>query len=316
MEPSELGEISPAKLHSYPSIYTLGHGAVSELLLDSVVVEEKLDGSQFSFGIGDDGVLRLRSKSVQIHLENVPKQFAKAVDGVLSIKGWLRPGWTYRTEAVTSPKHNVLTYNRAPQAGFVVFDVNTGHEQYLRPQDKYLECQRLGLECVPLFFEGVVTSVEQLKSFLEKESFLGGPKIEGFVVKNYTRFGKDKKALLGKYVSEAFKEKHGQEWGAARSPQKDIHERLKDRYVTPARWQKSIQRLRDADLLTNTPADIGPLLKEVQADFVKEELEDVQGFLWAWAKDEFFRSLARGFPQYYKTTLLEAQPIGTKEVQC
>ena len=37
--------------HSYPSIYALGHRYLEELLLDPVLVEEKVDGSQFSFGV-------------------------------------------------------------------------------------------------------------------------------------------------------------------------------------------------------------------------------------------------------------------------
>lgn len=39
--------------HSYPSIFAIGHRALAELLLDPVIVEEKVDGSQFSFGLFD-----------------------------------------------------------------------------------------------------------------------------------------------------------------------------------------------------------------------------------------------------------------------
>ena len=35
--------------HSYPSTFALGHKALAELLLDPVLVEEKIDGSQFSW---------------------------------------------------------------------------------------------------------------------------------------------------------------------------------------------------------------------------------------------------------------------------
>jgi hypothetical protein len=39
--------------HSYPSLFAIGHRALAELLLDPVPVEETIDGSQFSFGMGD-----------------------------------------------------------------------------------------------------------------------------------------------------------------------------------------------------------------------------------------------------------------------
>jgi len=37
------------RLNSYPSIYNLGHHAIATLLDAPVLVEEKVDGSQFSF---------------------------------------------------------------------------------------------------------------------------------------------------------------------------------------------------------------------------------------------------------------------------
>lgn len=50
--------------HSYPSTFALGHRAIADLLLDPVLVEEKVDGSQFSFGVFEqDGerVIRCRA---------------------------------------------------------------------------------------------------------------------------------------------------------------------------------------------------------------------------------------------------------------
>lgn len=38
-------------IESYPKIYNMGHAAIAELLLGEVTVEEKVDGSQISFGI-------------------------------------------------------------------------------------------------------------------------------------------------------------------------------------------------------------------------------------------------------------------------
>ena len=51
--------------HSYPSIFALGHRALAELFLDPVVVEEKVDGSQFSFGLFEENgehILRARDR--------------------------------------------------------------------------------------------------------------------------------------------------------------------------------------------------------------------------------------------------------------
>ena len=50
--------------NSYPKVYALGHPATKDIFSGEVLVEEKIDGSQFSFGV-IDGVLRTRSKSCE-----------------------------------------------------------------------------------------------------------------------------------------------------------------------------------------------------------------------------------------------------------
>ena len=69
--------------------------------------------------------------------------------------------------------------------------MNKGEEIYLPYDQVVIEAARLDLEVVPLLFIGKVESAEQLKAFLETQSFLGGQKIEGVVVKpvDYNHFG-------------------------------------------------------------------------------------------------------------------------------
>ncbi len=38
-------------INSYPSVYQLGHKAIQNIFDGKVVIEEKIDGSQFSFGM-------------------------------------------------------------------------------------------------------------------------------------------------------------------------------------------------------------------------------------------------------------------------
>jgi len=203
--------------HSYPSIFAIGHRALAELLLDPVIVEEKVDGSQFSFGVFDqengERVIRCRSKGAQLNIVAPEKMFAEAVGVVQSLD--LHPGWTYRAEYLKKPKHNALAYDRIPEKHLIVFDINTGHEEYMPYTRKAEECARLGLEIVPLVFEGRIENIEHFRSMIDRTSALGGQKVEGVVVKNYQRFGPDKKVLMGKFVSEAFKEVHAAEWKAA-----------------------------------------------------------------------------------------------------
>ena len=57
-------------LHSYPNVYQLGHKLVSNVLDGYVLVQEKIDGSQISFGIDNLGDLRIRSKNKEIDIEH------------------------------------------------------------------------------------------------------------------------------------------------------------------------------------------------------------------------------------------------------
>lgn len=43
-------------MYSYPSIYAIGHKELDELFDDPVLVEEKVDGSQFSFSLTKEGI--------------------------------------------------------------------------------------------------------------------------------------------------------------------------------------------------------------------------------------------------------------------
>lgn len=295
--------------HSYPSIFAIGHRALSELLLDPVLVEEKVDGSQFSFGLFDqengERVLRCRSKGAQLNIIAPEKMFTEAVAVAQSLD--LRVGWTYRAEYLKKPKHNALAYDRIPEKHLIVFDINSGHEEYLSYQDKATECARLGLEVVPVVFEGMIENVEHFRSMIDRTSALGGQKVEGVVVKNYRRFGPDKKVLMGKFVSESFKEVHAAEWKAANPTKADIVERLIDTLRTPARWNKAVQHLREAGQIDDSPRDIGLLIKETQTDIEKECMEVIAEKLAEWALPQIRRGVVRGLPEWYKDQLVARQ---------
>lgn len=292
-------------MHSYPKVYAIGHGAIADLFHgENLLVEEKIDGSQFSFVLDGDTV-RMRSRGAKVYPETAG-QFLAAVKAVEELAPRLHEGWVYRGEYLQKPKHNVLAYSRVPRFHIILFDINTGEEVYLSRQEKEAEAERLGMEVVPLLYSGPVVSQEQFYRLLERDSVLGGVKIEGVVVKNYARFGIDRKVLMGKYVSETFKETHGKEWKAANPTISDIVERLIATLRNERRWEKAVERLRDAGTLQNAPQDIGPLMKEVQQDIRAEEMDFIRDKLAEWALPRIMRASAFGLPEWYKKRLLES----------
>jgi hypothetical protein len=296
-------------IHSYPSIYNLGHSAIVDLLKQPVIVEEKIDGSQISFGLNSEGEVQLRSKGAQINTVAPEGMFKRAVETVTQLKLLLKPGWTYRGEYLNSPHHNALTYNRVPEKHIILFDVNTGLESYMTPEEKKQVASDLGLECVPVLFTGMIEDVEQFRNLLDTESVLGGQKIEGVVIKpvGYNLFGRDKKALLGKFVSESFREVHSKTWDAEHKTHgaQDIIQILAASYGTNARWNKAVIHLKERGELQGEPKDIGLLMKEVPEDVLKECEQEIKEDLFKWAWPQIRRKITHGLPEWYKEEMLK-----------
>lgn len=297
------------RLHSYPKVWNMGHPAIADLFDGPVVVQEKVDGSQFTFGI-IGGVARFRSRGQEIHLPVTDTLFRGACETAarLADEGLLVEGWQYRGEALHAPKHNTIAYSRAPEGNVVLFDIDMGLERRVAsPEHLASLAGGLGLEVVPTLHEGLVENLDDLRAFLDRESFLGGAKVEGVVVKNYARWGKDGKMLMGKLVSEAFKEKHGKEWKKSNPGKRDVLDEIRDTYRHPRRWEKAVERLRDTGALEGSPRDIGALLKAVQVD-VQEECEaEIRDALWKAFWPDIRRGTVAGLPEWYKGRLAAQQ---------
>lgn len=292
-------------LTSYPKVYNLGHAAITNLFIDPVVVQEKIDGSQISWGI-KHGKLFVRSHHCNIDLDCPPKMFKKGVEYIQSIEHKLFPDIVYRCEYLEKPKHNVLEYNRIPKNHIVLFDINNQHEEYEPPDRVRFEAERLGLEPIKTFSvnrTGITSG--DIDMLLDNESMLGGPKVEGIVFKNYNRFGRDGKALMGKHVSEKFKEQHKLAW--KKTTKTEIINKIVKVFKTEARWNKAVQHLREQDLLVNEPKDIGPLLKELHKDFDNECVDEVKEMLWKEFRPKIVKAISAGFPQWYKDKLMKSQ---------
>jgi len=293
-----------ASWHSYPKVYALGHRAIAGILDGPVLVEEKIDGSQFSFG-RFDGVLRCKSHHANIVIED-PGMFAAGVSAVAALD--LVDGWTYRGEYLRTPRHNTLCYSRIPEHHVILFDVSVDFEMYMTHEAKEREAARLGLDVVPEI-RCDITSLDALKKALETESCLGGTPIEGIVIKNYGRLDMDGHTMMGKYVSERFKEQNKIAWRAANPARGDVVQMLIDRLRTEARWQKAVQHLAEQGVITDDPRDIGPLIVEVKRDLVEECADDIREACYCWAKDKIARGVVAGLAEWYKDKLANREIV-------
>jgi len=308
--------MTDAHIYSYPTVYAIGHSAISDIFKGPVIAEEKVDGSQFSFGLlryqPEDPMfapgyeLICRSKGKQLVIDAPEKMFQRAVSSVKERESLLIRGWIYRTEYLEKPKHNALAYDRVPAGYMIGFDISTGLETYLTYEEKKVEFERIGLECVPLLYEGMINSIDEFKPLLERTSILGGSLIEGVVIKNYTLYTPEKKFACGKFVSEKFKEIHDGEWRKSNPTPSDLLAELITRYRTPARWQKAVQHIKERGELEGSTRDIGKLIVEIQEDVKKECEDEIKQILYAHYISKITRGIVAGAAEWYKEELLSS----------
>lgn len=291
-------------IHSYPSVYALGHRAIPDVMSGNVVIEEKVDGSQFSMSVDENGELSCRSKGQELIVSHPEGMFKAGVDTALALKDQLKPGWIYRCEYLAKRKHNALAYERVPNKHIIVFDICKPGEVYMSPVEKSEEAARLGLECVPLYYAGPMPTIETLKAYLNIPSILGG-QTEGMVIKNYDRFTLEKKISIARFVREGFKELNASEWKKSNPSPSDFVQVLIVKYRTDARYMKALQHLRERGALTDTPKDIGFLVHEVEADVYADSHEDIRDSLFEHFWPTIKRGVCNGVPDWYKNHLAE-----------
>lgn len=290
---------------SFPKIWTIGTPQTERLFNGVVEITEKIDGSQFNFGKAEDGTPVYRSKGAQQTPGTPDKLFAPVMAWAESIIHKIPDGTMLHGETLRGPHHSTLTYGRAPKNHFMLYGVSVGTKFISDFSVLVNWAIELDCETVPLWghYELDGLSPERIEEFLSRESSLGGTEPEGFVVKNYAESyligGQFIPLLMGKYVTEAFKETHKTSWVT----EGDHIEALKKSYRTEARWRKTVQHLRERGELKRAPQDIGPLMKELAEDFLTECEEDVKAKLWNHYKKDFVRTVGGGFPEWYKLQL-------------
>ena len=309
-------------MHSFPKIFHLGTKYVSDIFKEEVEITEKLDGSHFRFCLDKDNNIEMWGRQAQIFLENADGNFKPVAEWVHSIKNKLEPGIIYYGETLSKPRHNVLNYSSTPKNHFCLFGFSTwgnslfAQHPILKSMAEHLDC-----DVVPLIYKGVLSDevhggingfIDQL---LDRESYLGGVKIEGVVIKNLQRTAiltgtpADPKVILpimcAKFVCEDFKEKHEANRVEYKESYRDRISLLFESYRTNARWNKAVQHLKEAGELLDDPKDIGKLVNEIQSDIIQECKEEIKEELWNLTIKLYKGSFTHGFPEWYKRKLLD-----------
>lgn len=294
-------------MKAFPKILTLGQKYTEGIFDGYVEITEKVDGSQFGFG-KINGELFIRSKGCLLDLDNPAEMFKQGVSYIKSIEDKIPDNTLFHGEYLQTPKHNTLAYNKIPKNHICLFSVSFVDDTFISHNKIAEWANLLNIDVVPLLFSGIVSDVNQVAELIKNDSYLGGAKMEGVVVKNY-----DKSVIIGgmiipimsaKYVSEDFKEVHQTNWKTENTKSGKI-DLYKLQFKSEARFEKAMQFLRDSNQLELEPKDIPKLIERVNRDILEEEKENIKDFLWSIYGKEILATATRGLPEWYKNKLLD-----------
>lgn len=286
-------------MKAFPKIYTFGDAHVRHILDGDVVVVEKIDGSQWGFGIVD-GKPFYRSKGRQVYREVADKMFYPALETSERILSSLNQDIQFYAETLHRPKHNLLAYERVPLNNLYLFAVQVDGE-FLPISDVHSWATKLEIEPPNILFQGKLKDSSHARSFLTT-SCLGGVQMEGVVITNYNAPTVVKGWVVNtittaKVVTERFKERHG------KKSSKQTVQSFIESFRTEARWHKAVQHLKESGVLQEALQDIGPAMKEIALDIRAEDEDYIKKNLYNLFIRDIIREALAGFPEWYKEVL-------------
>jgi hypothetical protein len=288
------------------------------------VIEEKVDGSQFRFGIDGNGNFMAGSKSVNYDsVDKIDKSFSKITAEVeeklkdaydCEVFGFLEPNdfIIFYGEYMRSEKHNALKYDKVPEGNVYLFDVAV-NGVYMGYESVKLWANILGFEPVHVYdvTDKLPDYDEISKNLRIWKSCLGDVNPEGVVIKNYDimimdNFRKVESPLMLKVVRSEFKEILKKDWKQREGKStNDIVGRIISQVNKNAVWDKAVQHLRDEGKITGTMADMRLLLNKVDEDIEKEWVEIINKELYKSFEYDIRKAFVSGLAEYYKKKLYE-----------
>lgn len=290
----------------YPKIYSHERRESEQLLGRTVFIQEKIDGSQISFGI-INGVLRIKSKGKHLDLDNPEKLFSVAVKNIINAQETLTQESIYIGEYLRTVRHNVCKYDRVPLNNIAIFDVKENGKFMPQNVVKYM-AEKSGFEHIKTlrstksgsdksWFDDVSASISNIKSQL-------GGEVEGVVIK--TSFGFDFPRAFCKIVSDKFKETQQ----SLKKPKinfnhEDFIKSISVKYITDARYQKAFQHAKEDGALVFSDKDIGTLMRYINADLESECSEQIKDAIWSFYKPKIWKRISKGAPEWYMNKIYD-----------
>ena len=291
-------------IESYGKIRAAGHRENRGIFEHPCIIQEKVDGSQFSFRLGANGELVCRSRNNYLNVDDPPNLFAPTIAHLLTVTHKMEEGYLYYGEAMKGPKHNILAYANEPLGNLVLWDVFAPDGHQVEPMQLEKTAVALGVDAAPHLASlgaGEGLPREFLDDLLDTDSFLGGQKLEGIVVKAWDVRDEEGKPLNCKFVSSRFKEVANHKKG---TPKMGALWHIESMFITPQRLDKALQHLREDGKLTDSFEDIRGIVQEFQRDLMQECEEAMKEEAWKHLRKDVLKKAGGYAATSYKSRLL------------
>lgn len=261
------------EFRKYQHIERFGTDEVADINFGECYIFPKIDGTNASVWIDDDGVIHAGSRNRELSLDNDNAGFMAAVVDDKNIAAFLMSYPHLRLYGEWLVPHSLKTYRDEAWRKFYVFDVYDGgrplhYEHYSQLLEEY------GIEYLPPIAIGKNLQYDDLIKLLPKNVFLvqdGEGYGEGIVIKNYEFENRHGRTIWAKIVTSEFKEKAHKEMGAPIVKGADVvEEKIVDKFCTKEMIGKAHAKIVN-DEGAWTSKMIPRLLGTVFYDLVREE---------------------------------------------
>jgi len=266
----------------YDKIERFNKEDVRGILKGIVYVQEKIDGANASvyFDSSRNAVIVCsRNREIAIIGENtveIVDTFRGLVEYVRNHFGILAMVKAYPDQIFYGEwmvKHSI-SYPESIYHKLYFYDIDNASQGWFHLTHNAISIfKKYEVQYVPILKKLIDPSIDEVREFLNINTFEGSPSQEGIVIKNFDFKNKWGRSPYAKIVNEEFREKNKRVWKQGKKG-KEIEEQIALTYVTSGRVKKQMQKMFDGQ----TPVDerrTGELLQRVYNDVVVEEIGDI-----------------------------------------
>jgi hypothetical protein len=266
----------------YQHVERFGTDEVDGIELGECLVFPKVDGTNGSVYLDDEGNIKAGSRNRELTLEKDNQGFYAWVLQNENLKQYLQKHPTHRLYGEYLIPHTLKTYRDDAWRRFYIFDVcldkEDGSVEYI-PYDIYKPMlEEFNLDYIPPLAKIKNGNYETFIKLLEKNNFLiqdGKGVGEGIVIKNYEFYNKFRRQTWAKIVTSEFKEQHSKVMGAPEIKGKIlVEEKIVDDFLTKAFIEKEFAKIVNEK--NGWKSEYIPMLfGRIYSELIKEEIWNI-----------------------------------------